>query len=170
VNIKIFFGSTRDFAYGWRPMDLKFRPNVAGILQRPEDGRILIGERLGVSGAWQFPQGGIDKGETPKRALFREMEEEIGLNSSDYEIVEKHSGYRYQFPSGKVKWGKFVGQDQTYFLCRFSGEEASIRLDRHKQEFTRVRWILPAEFDLAWVPDFKRAVYRSVLSDFFGIG
>lgn len=151
-------------------MELKFRPNVAGILERPVDGHILIGERLGVSGAWQFPQGGIDKGESPEEALSREMEEEIGLSAGDYEIIEWRAGYRYQFPKGKVKWGKFVGQEQTYFLCRLTGDEASIRLDQHKQEFARIRWILPADFKLGWVPEFKRDVYARVLRDFFGIG
>ncbi|MGI9244778.1 MAG: RNA pyrophosphohydrolase [Verrucomicrobiales bacterium] len=150
-------------------MDPKFRPNVAGILQRPEDGQILIGERLDVGGAWQFPQGGVDEGESKKQAFFREMEEEIGLVPDDYEVIEKRGGYRYEFPAGKVKWGRFIGQKQTYFLCRLTGDESSIRLDRHKQEFSRVRWIHPSEFDLAWVPEFKREVYASVLQDFFGI-
>ena len=151
-------------------MDPKFRPNVAGILQRQEDGRILIGERLNVEGAWQFPQGGVDEGESSEEALVREMWEEIGLAPSEFEVVECRGGYRYKFPHGKVKWGEFVGQEQTYFLCRLCGEESAIRLDRHKQEFSQIRWILPEEFDLAWLPSFKRDVYARVLHDFFGIG
>jgi putative (di)nucleoside polyphosphate hydrolase len=151
-------------------MASKYRPNVAGILERPEDGRIFIGERFDVPGAWQFPQGGIDKGESEEDAFFREMEEEIGLKPSDYEVVEKRAGYRYKFAKGRVKWGKYRGQEQTYFHCKLVADVSAIQLDLHNQEFSRFRWILPAEFDLGWLPEFKRGVYAAVLHDFFGIG
>jgi putative (di)nucleoside polyphosphate hydrolase len=151
-------------------MAVKFRPNVAGILERPGDGRIFVGERLDVPGAWQFPQGGIDKGESEEEAFRREMEEEVGLGPSCYEIVEKRDGYRYKFPKGKMKWGKYRGQKQTYFRCQLIADESAIRLDSHHQEFGDFRWILPAEFDLDWLPEFKREVYAAVLHDFFGIG
>lgn len=151
-------------------MDFKFRPNVAGILERPEDGRILIAERVDVAGAWQFPQGGVDEGEDLETAIVREMEEEIGLKASDYEVVEQRGGYRYTFPEERMKRGKYQGQEQTYFRCRFLGDESAISLDHHNQEFSSYRWILPEEFDLAWLPEFKRKVYANVLRDFFGIG
>ena len=151
-------------------MAKKYRPNVAGILQRPDDGRILIAERMGIPGAWQFPQGGVDKGETAEEALFREMEEEIGLQPSDYEVVEQRDGYRYEFPKGEKLRKKHTGQEQTYFRCHFTGEESAIRLDLHDQEFSASKWILPEEFDMDAVPEFKREVYRRVWRDFFGIG
>lgn len=153
-------------------MKFRFRPNVAGILERPEDGRILIGERVDVSGAWQFPQGGVDKGEELEEAFHREMEEEIGLRPTDYEVVEQRGVYRYRFPKERMKRGKYHGQEQTYFLCKLVGDEKSITLDQeqHHQEFSSYRWILPKEFDLKWLPKFKREVYAAVLHDFFGIG
>jgi putative (di)nucleoside polyphosphate hydrolase len=61
----------------------RFRPNVAAILQR-EDGRILVGERADVPGAWQFPQGGVNEGEGSLEALERELEEEIGVGRGRY--------------------------------------------------------------------------------------
>src|SRR5689334_381169 len=61
----------------------KYRPNVAGIL-RNRDGKILICERIHVRNAWQFPQGGVDEGETLEEALVRELWEEIGLDAKDF--------------------------------------------------------------------------------------
>lgn len=150
------------------PDPILYRPNVAAILQRP-DGRILIAERLNVEGAWQFPQGGVDQGETLDVALFRELEEEIGVTAALVRVKQQRSGYRYPFPKGRLKYGVYGGQEQTYYLCDYLGTDADIRLDAHHQEFRQVKWIKPEEFDLNWVPRFKKAVYRAVFADFFGI-
>ena len=147
---------------------IKYRPNVAAILQNSE-GRIFVGEREDIPGAWQFPQGGIDKGEMAREALFRELEEEIGLNATHLEILEERDGYRYVFPEGRVKWGKYRGQEQVYFLCRFLGADEEINILTEKPEFVRWKWIKPEEFDPDWVPDFKREVYEQVMADFFGL-
>ena len=80
----------------------KFRLNVAGIL-RDSEGRILICERLGNRGAWQFPQGGVDDGETLEEALFRELREEIGVDSNSYEIVAQRGPYRYAYDGGPIR-------------------------------------------------------------------
>lgn len=150
-------------------MSVEYRPNVAGILQRPSDGSILICERLSPPGAWQFPQGGVDKGESPEQALRRELEEEVGIKEADYEVVEQRGGYRYEFPGGVLKWGKYGGQEQTYFLCRLKLADVAIDVDRPHREFSSYRWIRPEEFELGWLPLFKREVYAAVLQDFFGI-
>lgn len=144
---------------------IRYRPNVALILQRA-DGRILIGERLDVAGAWQFPQGGVDAGESIEQALAREMWEELCLKPSDYRVVNLRGPYRYEFEGGRLKHG-FGGQEQTYFLAEFIGNEAQILADPETPEFSNIRWIRPAEFCLDWVPGFKRPVYRRVLEDFF---
>ena len=145
-----------------------YRQNVAALLVR-DDGRVFIGERSDCPGAWQFPQGGIDPGEQPIDALLREIEEEIGLRPEHYEVVEQRGGYRYTFPDGHSKWKEFSGQEQTYFRCRFTGSDEDINLDTEHREFSSFRWVAPAEFDLDWLPDFKREVYRRVLADFFGL-
>ncbi len=150
------------------PDPILYRPNVAAILRNPA-GEILIAERMNVAGAWQFPQGGVDEGETIEDALARELEEEIGVGKKLLRIVERRDGYRYAFPEGRLKYGIYGGQEQTYFLCDYLGTDEDIRLDLHNQEFERVRWIKPQDFKMAWVPKFKRAVYRRVLADFFGV-
>ncbi len=146
---------------------IRYRPNVALIL-RDAEGRILIGERIDVAGAWQFPQGGVDAGESVEVALEREVREEISLGAADYRVVDRKGPYRYEFAGGRTKHG-FGGQEQTYFLAELVGNEARIMRDPETPEFRAVRWIEPGEFRLEWVPEFKRGVYREVLRDFFGI-
>ncbi len=145
-----------------------YRPNVAAILVQ-KDSRILICERSGKKGAWQFPQGGVDKNETPKQTLFREVREEVGVKKKHLSILKKKSGYRYRFPDEKLKWGKFHGQKQVYYLCLFHGSDSDIDLGKKGAEFQNFRWIFPDQFDLRWLPAFKRKVYRKVLRDFFKV-
>jgi putative (di)nucleoside polyphosphate hydrolase len=149
------------------PDPVLYRPNVAAILRDPA-GRILIAERLNVKGAWQFPQGGVDESEDFLAAMFRELEEEIGVKPALVSVVQQRGGYRYAFPKGRLKYGIYGGQEQTYYLCDYHGTDADIRLDAHHQEFGQFRWIMPAEFSLAWVPKFKKKVYQAVFLDFFG--
>lgn len=146
---------------------IRFRPNVAGILQNAE-GQILICERLTPVGAWQFPQGGVDKGETVEGALLREMEEELCIQPRHYEVKEKRGPYRYLFGDDRKKRG-FHGQEQTYFLLQLKGDDGCINVNTEHQEFRDTRWIYPAEFELSWLPEFKRDVYRAVLRDFFSV-
>jgi putative (di)nucleoside polyphosphate hydrolase len=144
-----------------------FRPNVAAILRNPK-GEILICERAQNAGAWQFPQGGIDPGETPEQALKRELVEEISVPPTAYTIETFRGGYRYLFPEGKMKNGHH-GKDQIYFLCAFSGNDSLIDVETDHPEFRAWRWVRPNEFDLAWLPEMKVEVYRQVFRDFFGI-
>lgn len=149
------------------PPSLKYRPNVAAILQDTA-GRILVGERCNVPGSWQFPQGGVDKGESNEEALVRELAEELSLAPDDYRVVAKKGPYRYLFGGGRKKKG-FDGQEQTYFLARYTAASDRVDVCTKHPEFQAVRWISPAEFNLAWLPAFKREVYRAVLRDFFEI-
>ena len=147
----------------------QFRPNVAAILRKPKSGKILVCQRKDHPTSWNFPQGGVDKGEDLIAALYREVEEEIGIPSNRYKLKACRTGYRYTFPDGHLKKGQFCGQEQTYFLCDFRGKKSEISLDGHVQEFISSDWIFPEEFDLDWVPGFKREVFRQVFKDFFKI-
>ena len=146
--------------------DTNYRPNVAGILRNAR-GEILVCERLNVAGAWQFPQGGIDEGETPEAALARELQEEIGIEPAHFAIVERRGPYRYLFGSGRTKKG-WHGKEQIYFLCDFIGTDADIVVATEHPEFRAFQWIKPAAFQIDWLPEMKREVYRAVFADFFG--
>ncbi|MDF1752390.1 MAG: NUDIX domain-containing protein [Verrucomicrobiales bacterium] len=147
-------------------MDL-FRPNVAAILRKRKTGLILICQRKDHTNSWQFPQGGVDEGEDLIAALYREVKEEVGIPSRQYTLRSCRTGYRYTFPDGHLKKGQFRGQEQTYFLCDYRGKKSDIILDG--QEFIRYKWIEPKEFDISWVPDFKKPVFRQLFHDFFRI-
>ena len=147
--------------------DLRHQPNVAGIVRNAR-GEILVCERLGMDGAWQFPQGGVDDGESAEAALRRELGEEVGLRKSDYRIVERRGPYRYLFGDGKKKKG-FHGKEQVYFLLDLTDQNARIDLHTHHPEFQAYRWIRPEAFRLEWLPEAKREVYRQVFLDFFGL-
>lgn len=144
----------------------KLRANVAAIL-RNREGKILICERIQIRNAWQFPQGGVDDGETLEQALTRELHEEIGIDPGDFRIVEKRTGYHYMFPAGRKKG--FEGKDQTYYLCDFLADDSKINLATHIPEFRGWKWIAPTEFRRIWLPPMKIDVYTKVFGDFFGI-
>ena len=151
---------------------VRYRPNVAALVVNSV-GNLLICERLATLGAWQFPQGGVDAGETMEQALYREVREEVGLEASHYEVLKQRDGYRYLYPAharGKklCKHGNH-GQEQTYFLCQLNLEAPQVNVNQKQREFRAYRWILPEEFNLDWLPDFKRYVYREVMRDFFGV-
>lgn len=151
---------------------VRFRPNVAALMVRPQ-GQLLICERTTVPGAWQFPQGGVDAGESLEEALYREVREEVGLLPKHYEIVDIRDGYRYLYPEEvrgkKIRKHGFHGQAQTYYLCRLHPGAPAINVHQKPPEFRAYRWIEPEEFDLDWLPVFKREVYRQVMHDFFGV-
>jgi putative (di)nucleoside polyphosphate hydrolase len=150
---------------------MEYRPNVAILLTR-DDGRLLICERHKVKGAWQFPQGGVDEGETLEEALKREVLEEVGIHPGSYDIIEMRGGYRYVYPAEmkkKKRAGWFDGQEQTYYRCLLHDKKAVINVDQKPREFRDYKWILPSEFQLEWLPPFKREVYRKVMKDFFEV-
>jgi putative (di)nucleoside polyphosphate hydrolase len=151
---------------------VRYRPNVAALMVNPA-GNLLICERSTLRGAWQFPQGGVDAGESLEQALFREVLEEIGLDPRHYEVIARREGYRYLYPEGvrhkKVRKHGNHGQEQTYFLCQLKSSAPEVNVNQKPREFRAYRWILPEEFDLDWLPNFKRDVYREVMRDFFEV-
>lgn len=148
--------------------DLPYRPCVGVVLVNAQ-GLVFTGERVDTPGAWQMPQGGIDKGETPQAAALRELEEETGL-SPDLVTVEAETDdwVTYDLPDhllGKMWKGKYKGQKQKWFLLRFNGLDTDIDIEKHDIEFARWRWSTADEV-LEHIVPFKRAVYDQVIAAF----
>jgi len=145
-----------------------YRPNVAMVIANTE-GRLLWGRRLGGRDSWQFPQGGIHPGESVEQAMYRELDEEMGLTADSVEVLGKtRSWHRYQLPARyirKYETPVCIGQKQRWFLLRLTAADSAVRVDAHpKPEFQSWRWV-NYWYPLAAVVDFKREVYRSALTE-----
>lgn len=151
------------------PSSLPYRPCVGVMLVNPR-GLIFAGQRIDSPvPAWQMPQGGIDAGEKPRAAALRELWEETGVTADLVEFVAKSPDWvTYDLPPellGRVWGGKYRGQRQRWFLFRFLGRDAQIRIDTDHPEFDRWRWIGADDLIASIVP-FKRAVYEEVVNAF----
>lgn len=145
-----------------------FRPNV-GIMLANDAGQVLWARRVGGRDAWQFPQGGIHKGESAEQALYRELEEEIGLTQSSVEVLGTTRGWlRYRLPERFIRKGQkpvCIGQKQKWFLLRMLDDDVAVRLDANdKPEFDHWRWV-SYWYPLNQVISFKREVYRRAMKE-----
>ena len=116
---------------------------------------------------WQMPQGGIDSGETPRDAVYREMQEEIGTVNVTM-LAESQNWYNYDFPQEVLKKNnmKFKGQTQKWFLFLYLGTDADFDFTTSdEQEFNDFAWT-PPDMITEKVVDFKADVYRKVLAEF----
>ena len=145
-----------------------FRLNV-GIILSNEQGQLFWGRRVGQE-AWQFPQGGMQEDETWENALYRELEEEVGLEAKDVMILsESQQWLSYRLPKRLVRGHTHpvcIGQKQKWFLLKLVSEDQRIKLDMSlKPEFDHWRWV-NYWFPLCQVVAFKREVYRQALLEF----
>jgi len=144
-----------------------YRPNV-GIILANHRNEVFWGKRVNQH-AWQFPQGGIKHGETPQQAMYRELEEEVGLQGCHVRVLGRTREWlRYEVPE---RWARraregaadYRGQKQIWYLLRLVGRDCDVRLRASgKPEFDAWRW------NDYWVPldaviEFKRDVYRQAL-------
>ena len=145
-----------------------YRLNV-GIVICNSHGQVFWAKRYGQH-SWQFPQGGIDEGETPEQAMFRELYEEVGLTKNDVKIVATSRNWRmYKLPKRLVRWDSkpvCIGQKQKWFLLRFDCEESNINMQRGgSPEFDGWRWV-SYWYPVRQVVSFKRDVYRRAMKEF----
>lgn len=148
---------------------LPYRP-CAGIMLVNNDGKVFVGQRLDSSAdAWQMPQGGIDPGEEPEQAAYRELGEETGIAPHLVEVIARsREEHLYDLPAdlmGKMWGGKYRGQRQFWFLMRFMGTDADINIETDHPEFRSWRWTAAETLEGLIVP-FKRRLYRAVVEEF----
>jgi putative (di)nucleoside polyphosphate hydrolase len=147
----------------------RYRPNVAAVIlssDYPHKCEFFLGKRSDIKNAWQFPQGGIDDGETPKEALLRELQEEIGCSSVNV-IAEYPFWIKYDFPNStnSRKIYPFDGQIQKYFLVQLRNG-AKINLDSYDEpEFEDYKYVKYEQL-LKKATYFKRRVYKRVIEHF----
>ena len=146
--------------------ELPLRKGV-GIVVLNSDNKVFVGKRKdNPFDKWQMPQGGIDDGEKPLEAAYRELEEETGTKSAKV-LFEHESWFEYELPNeliGKVING-FKGQRQKWFLMKFTGNDSEFNLNKHTPEFDEWMWR-----DLSTMPnlvvDFKRPLYEKLVKEF----
>jgi putative (di)nucleoside polyphosphate hydrolase len=144
-----------------------FRPNV-GIILLNQKNQVFWGKRIRTH-SWQFPQGGIDRGETPEQAMLRELHEEVGLKPNHVQIVARTRDWlRYEVPDRFIRResrGHYRGQKQIWFLLQLVGFDSDLNLRATDHpEFDAWRW------NDYWVPldvvvEFKRGVYEMALTE-----
>ncbi|WP_319637422.1 RNA pyrophosphohydrolase [Pacificispira spongiicola] len=144
-----------------------YRPCV-GLMVFNKDGLVFVGNRIDVPGDhWQMPQGGIDPGETPEQAAWRELREEVGTDKAEI-LGESRTWYPYDLPPGlsrRIWKGKYRGQTQRWFALRFLGQDTEIDLTLHQPEFSEWRWVSLTDLPDMIVP-FKRPIYERVIEEF----
>lgn len=149
--------------------DDDYRPCV-GICLFNQEGRVWLGRRAQTPEpyCWQFPQGGIDAGETPLYAAIREMHEETGIHVNHLSPLGEISDWLYyDIPNGHRRKKKlWLGQRQRWFAFRYHGGDEDMNLQRHHPvEFTQWRWASLSEAREQIVP-FKREIYDRLAADF----
>lgn len=146
---------------------LPYRPCVGIMLLNPENSVFVAQRRDMRTAAWQMPQGGIDEGETPRDAAFRELAEEIGTAKAEV-LAESRGWLDYDLPLEllpKLWQGRYRGQTQKWFAMRFLGEDAEIDIETDDPEFTQWKWARPEQLP-ELIVSFKRDLYRRVLEEF----
>ena len=147
---------------------LKYRKNVGMVLINAKE-HIFAGKRIdNNTDAWQMPQGGIDDGETPEVAAFRELSEETGIHRSKARLIGATYGWlSYDIPIELIPklWnGQYRGQEQKWFAFEFLGQDPDINIGTEEPEFSEWAWKSKKDLLSSIVP-FKVEVYQKVFSE-----
>ena len=144
-----------------------YRLNV-GIILCNDEGSVFWARRVGMR-SWQFPQGGIKFNEDPEAAMYRELYEEVGLQSDHVQVIGRTREWlRYELPERFIRkhsYPRCIGQKQLWYILRLTGQESAICLNStEKPEFDAWCWV-DYWHPLGEVVYFKRDVYRQALTE-----
>lgn len=145
-----------------------YRANV-GIVIINDRGQVFWARRYGQH-SWQYPQGGVDEGETPEQTMYRELREEVGLKPEHVKIIASTKHWlRYKLPKRLIRHDSrpvCIGQKQKWFLLKLTAKESAVDLLHTKHpEFDDWRWV-SYWYPVRQVVSFKREVYRKVMKEF----
>lgn len=147
-----------------------YRPNVCLLIINSEN-KIFLGLRDGTSDHWQFPQGGVDKGETFEAAAIREFSEELGVDARLGKFIQfLNSTHTYDFDEPRDYGGEsFAGQTQKYAVIRFLGKDEDIKLkDTQDPEFSEFKWVdVGSVLNLAHL--IRREGYKKAVEEIRGL-
>lgn len=148
-----------------------FRANV-GIVICNRNGQVFWARRFGQH-SWQFPQGGIDEGESAEEAMFRELHEEVGLAPHQVKILRVTKNWiRYRLPKRLIRQDSnpvCIGQKQKWFLLQLTCADEDVNLlHSGHPEFDDWRWV-SYWYPIRNVVSFKRDVYRKVMKEFVSV-
>ena len=144
-----------------------YRLNI-GIVIANGRGDVLWARRV-RQGGWQFPQGGINEGESHEQAMYRELEEETGLTKNQVEVwAVTRDWLRYRLPKKMIRptsGQECIGQKQKWYLLRLTADESAIHFNgSDKPEFDHWEWV-SYWYPLNQIIDFKRQVYQRMLKE-----
>jgi len=145
-----------------------YRKAIGAILIN-DYGLIYMFQRLDFPDTWQAIEGGIEEGESPLDAAYRETMEEVGVDRNRLELISQTKGFiKYNFENNQLKYG-FIGQEKKFFLFKFIGSNTdfSYKSAAESQEFTNHK-LLSKNDAIGLVPPFKKDLYRAVFKEFNG--
>lgn len=147
---------------------MKLRKGIGAIVLNNKN-QVILFQRADYPENWQAPEGGIDEGETPKEALYRELNEEIGLSKDDFDIIaSRDESFNYTFDEEIKKKFNCDGQAKYFFVTRLKNDNFKFKFDNKEDEIEFLNFkVLDNNKDLAKnVPPFKKGIYEEVLEYF----
>lgn len=146
--------------------DYKYRKGVGAILKNRNDNYIYLFQRNDFPNTWQGPEGGIDGNETEENAIYREIQEEIGIDANKLKLIKKSDYYKYNYPNDEIKYD-FIGQKKRFFLFDFLGDltDFNFKNENHLQEFRDARTFTTKDA-INLIPEFKKDIYKKIFNEF----
>ena len=147
---------------------MKLRKAIGAIILNSKN-QIIAFQRSDYKNNWQCPEGGIEEGETPLKAMYREVLEEVGLSKECYNVINtREKPFVYMFIDGPENHKGYNGQEKQFFILKLKDDNFKFKLDTKEDEIEFIDYkTLENNKDLIeLVPSFKKEMYREILEYF----